>query len=182
MIVSNFFRYTVTSVIVLLIVGIVTVVSQNKFARILEEKSIFSPEMESVESVNRQLACMTENIYHEAGKEPIEGKIAVAQVVMNRVESGKFPTDPCRVIYQKNKFYEKVVCQFSWYCDKSVRKLAVNKERWDESNEVAKMVLLEGMRLPSLTNALYYHADYVNPRWKNTKVAKIGQHIFYKDI
>jgi spore germination cell wall hydrolase CwlJ-like protein len=50
---------------------------------------------------------------------------------------------------------------------------------WRESEEVAKKVLLEGFRLPSLHKALYYHADYVNPGWKHPKIEKIGRHIFY---
>jgi spore germination cell wall hydrolase CwlJ-like protein len=50
---------------------------------------------------------------------------------------------------------------------------------WLESEEVAKKVLLEGFRLPSLHNALYYHADYVNPGWRLPRIEKIGRHIFY---
>jgi spore germination cell wall hydrolase CwlJ-like protein len=46
--------------------------------------------------------------------------------------------------------------------------------------EVAKKVLLEGFRLPILTEAMYYHADYVNPNWRREKIAKIGRHIFYR--
>ena len=56
---------------------------------------------------------------------------------------------------------------------------AIHKPMWLESEEVAKKVLLEGFRLPSLHNALYYHADYVNPGWKHPKIEKIGRHIFY---
>jgi spore germination cell wall hydrolase CwlJ-like protein len=63
-----------------------------------------------------QLDCLARNIYHEAGYEPFEGKVAVAQVTINRAESGKFPSDICQVVYQKNIVYEKVLCQFSWYC------------------------------------------------------------------
>jgi len=163
-------------------IGIVTVVSRNKIDSIQAENSAQPIEFVSMKDRERQLKCMTENIYHEAGQEPVEGKIAVAQVVMNRTESGRFPNDPCRVIYQKNAFYENVVCQFSWYCDKSLKRRPVNQARWDESEEVAKSVLLEGMRLPSLEKAMYYHADYVNPKWKNPRITKIGRHIFYREI
>ena len=62
----------------------------------------------------RQLNCLTQNIYWEAASEPFEGKVAVAQVTLNRVESGKFANTVCGVVYQKNVFYERVVCQFSW--------------------------------------------------------------------
>lgn len=127
----------------------------------------------------RQLACLARNIYYEAGSEPFEGKVAVAQVTLNRMQSGKFPDDVCQVIYQKNVFYEKVVCQFSWYCDREATVRPIHKGNYDESMEAAKKVLLEGFRLPSIKDALFYHADYVNPGWKKDRVAKIGRHIFY---
>jgi len=127
----------------------------------------------------RQLECLTRNIYWEAASEPFEGKVAVAQVTLNRMQSGKFANSVCGVVHQKNVFYEKVVCQFSWYCENNYKVKAIHKPMWRESEEVAKKVLLEGFRLPSLHNALYYHADYVNPGWKLPKIEKIGRHIFY---
>lgn len=134
----------------------------------------------TVEVRERQLACLAKNIYYEAGSEPFEGKVAVAQVTLNRVDSGKFPDDICKTIYQKNVIYEKVICQFSWTCDRVTGPPPVNTGNYKESMEVAKKVLLEGFRLPSLNAALYYHADYVNPGWNREKITKIGRHIFYK--
>ena len=128
----------------------------------------------------RQLACLAQNIYYEAGSEPFEGKVAVAQVTLNRVESGQFPDDVCKVIYQKNIVYNKVLCQFSWYCEGKAGIKPKNSVAYEQSMEAAKKVLLEGFRLPSLESALYYHADYVNPKWGKQQVAKIGRHIFYK--
>ena len=127
----------------------------------------------------RQLECLTRNIYWEAALEPFEGKVAVAQVTLNRMQSGKFADSVCGVVYQKNVFYEKVVCQFSWYCEGNHKMKPVHKPLWRESEEVAKKVLLEGFRLPSMKNALYYHADYVNPGWQLPKIDQIGRHIFY---
>ena len=127
----------------------------------------------------RQLECLTRNIYWEAASEPFVGKVAVAQVTLNRMQSGKFANSVCGVVHQKNVFYEKVVCQFSWYCENNHKVKPVHKPMWQESEEVAKKVLLEGFRLPSLHKALYYHADYVNPGWKHPKIEKIGRHIFY---
>jgi len=127
----------------------------------------------------RQLECLTRNIYWEAANEPFEGKVAVAQVTLNRMQSGKFPDSVCGVVHQKNVFYERVVCQFSWYCEGNHKVKAIHKPMWRESEEVAKKVLLEGFRLPSLKNALYYHADYVNPGWNHPRIEKIGRHIFY---
>jgi len=127
----------------------------------------------------RQLECLTRNIYWEAASEPFEGKVAVAQVTLNRMKSGKFADSVCGVVYQKNVFYEKVVCQFSWYCEGNQKMKPIHKPLWRESEEVAKKVLLEGFRLPSMKNALYYHADYVNPGWQLPKIDQIGRHIFY---
>jgi N-acetylmuramoyl-L-alanine amidase len=128
----------------------------------------------------RQLGCLAKNIYHEAANEPFEGKAAVAQVTLNRVASGKFPDDICKTIYQKNVFYERVLCQFSWTCDRNVKFRPMNQAAYDESMAVAKKVLLEDFRLPSLKNALYYHAAYIDPKWNRKRVARIGQHIFYE--
>jgi spore germination cell wall hydrolase CwlJ-like protein len=133
-----------------------------------------------IKELDRQLACMTENIYWEAAGEPAEGKIAVAQIVMNRVQSRDFPNDPCAVIYQKDIFYSRVVCQFSWFCMPGFTDRKINQAMWRESQLAAKKVMLEGFRLPSLDGALYYHADYVNPRWRLDRVTQIGRHIFYQ--
>lgn len=125
----------------------------------------------------RQLACLARNIYYEAGSEPFEGMVAVAQVTLNRMESGKFPNDVCEVVYQKNG----LMCQFSWYCinpNNSVR--PINSKEFEESMTVAKKVLLEGFRLPSLTTALYFHGDYIDPKWNRKRITQIGRHIFYE--
>ena len=129
----------------------------------------------------RQLDCLTKNIYWEAASEPFEGKVAVAQVTMNRVQSGKFADNVCGVVYQKNSIYQKVICQFSWVCESTHMVKPVYAPLYKESQEVAKKVLLENFRLPGLTDALYYHATYVSPGWRKERVAQIGQHIFYKE-
>lgn len=128
----------------------------------------------------RQLECLAKNIYYEAAKEPFEGKVAVAQVTLNRVESGIFPEDICKTIYQKNVVFDRVICQFSWYCERDTIRKPLHKDSYDECYAVAKKVLLEGFRLDSLKEALYYHANYVSPGWKKQKIATIGNHIFYK--
>ena len=155
----------------------------HKLDRLRGDQSSQSADATSLKARERQLLCMTQNIYYEAGNEPAEGKLAVAQVVMNRSKSGQFPEDLCKVIYQKNVFYEKTVCQFSWYCEGKTdfSKINKNQKNWQESADAAKMVLMEGFRLPSLKNALYYHAEYVSPNWDKDRLIKIGRHIFYKD-
>jgi spore germination cell wall hydrolase CwlJ-like protein len=158
----------------------VTTIAERKLSTYHHELSLFKTHPSS-KTVERELECMALNIYREAGNEPFEGKVAVAQVTLNRVEHELFPDSVCDVVYQKTKFTEKVVCQFSWYCDAIHRARPINKASYNESYEVAKKVLLEGFRLDSIKDALYYHADYVSPNWRYKRVAKIGTHIFYKD-
>mgnify|MGYP000452915930 FL=1 len=129
---------------------------------------------------DKQLDCLAKNIYHEAKGEPFEGKVAVAQVTLNRAASGQFPSDICKVVYQKNVVYEKVLCQFSWYCDQATAAKPKNTAAYKECQIVARQVLLEEFRLPSLNKALYFHATHINPGWKKEKVATIGNHVFYK--
>jgi spore germination cell wall hydrolase CwlJ-like protein len=135
----------------------------------------------TVKIVEQRLSCLAMNVYREAAGEPFEGKVAVAQVIINRINDARFPNDICGVIYQKNIFMEKIVCQFTWHCHGSSKARPIDTVAYDESFQVAKKVLLENFRLDSVKNAIYYHADNVHPNWKYQKVAKIGSHIFYKD-
>ena len=163
------------------LIGIlVTEITQKKFDKLKLSAYAGSADVVSIKTREKQLDCLAINIYREAGHEPFEGKVAVGQVTMNRVEDGRFGDDVCGVVYQKNVVMERVVCQFSWYCDSTHRNRPVNKAAYNESYEVAKKVLLEDFRLDVLKPALYYHADYVNPRWNLEKIGKIGRHIFYK--
>ena len=122
----------------------------------------------------RQIQCLARNAYFEAGNQTNKGMIAVTNVVMNRVEDGRFPQTPCAVIHQRTRR----VCQFSWVCEgkKSVR----NMEVFRRARAAAERVYLE--EAPDVTHgALFYHANYVNPRWNLQRVVKIGAHIFYRD-
>jgi len=155
-------------------------VTKNKFESLRAEKvAMENVKLVTADDRDRQLRCLTQNIYWEAASEPFEGKVAVAQVTMNRVTSGQFPDNVCGVVYQKNVFYSKVVCQFSWACNGTHKVRPIYAPLYRESEEVAKKVLLENFRLPSLKNAMYYHADYVKPGWGKTPITKIGRHVFY---
>jgi len=134
----------------------------------------------TAEMRDKQLDCLAKNIYHEAKGEPFEGKVAVAQVTINRAASGQFPSDICKVVYQKNVVYDKVLCQFSWYCEQAAAAKPKNTAAYKECQIVARQVLLEEFRLPSLKHALYFHGTHINPGWKREKVATIGGHVFYK--
>jgi spore germination cell wall hydrolase CwlJ-like protein len=164
------------------VIGVTVVgsVTYAKFADLKAEKLADAPQLVSLRERERQLKCMADNVYYEAAHEPAEGKIAVAQIVMNRVASSAFPDDPCAVIYQRTVFHKRVTCQFTWLCDGSVNRRPIQENLYRESMDAAKMVLLEGFRLPSLDGALFYHADYVDPRWNKVKITVIGRHIFYR--
>lgn len=161
----------------LFVIGLTIMISNNKIQSL---RSNNYAKTESIESIEKNLSCLALNIYREAGHEPFEGKVAVAQVTLNRTQHPSFPNTVCEVVYQKNSFMGKVVCQFSWYCDSVHRMRPVNKQAYEESYRVAKMVYLEDFKLESVKNALYYHADYVSPNWGKKKVTKIGAHIFYE--
>jgi spore germination cell wall hydrolase CwlJ-like protein len=164
----------------LIAIFVVQNVTANKIYKLQNGVVVSSKDIITIKDRERQLDCLAKNIYHEAASEPFEGKVAVAQVTMNRVESGKYPSDVCGVVYQKNIFMEKVVCQFSWYCQNGGKMPIRSNEMYQESMAVAKKVLLEDFRLDILKDAMFYHADYVNPNWKKEKIGKIGRHIFYR--
>lgn len=132
-------------------------------------------------SLDKELKCLADNIYYEAGSEPFEGKVAVAMVSINRAESGKFPSTICGVVSQRTVVNKKIVCQFSWFCSAKRNGPSSLNQRWEEAMEIAKMVLVDGYRIPVLEDAMYFHAVHVRPGWKLPKVAKVGNHIFYED-
>lgn len=124
----------------------------------------------------RQIDCLAQNIYHEARSESNQGQQAVAFVTLNRTQDGRFPTDICGVVKQKSR----TVCQFSWFCTKV--KLDKTSDAYKEALQVALHVYANYFNLTDITGgALYYHADYVKPRWKLEKTKTIGRHIFYKE-
>ena len=128
-------------------------------------------------SERKQIDCLAKNIYYEAGYEPRLGWTAVAAVTMNRVLSGNYADTVCGVVYQNNgRTY-----QFSWVGMKN-RLSKINEDVYNEILKVATNIYLNynpAIHDPT-KGATYYHADYVNPRWKLEKVKKIGAHIFYR--
>ena len=123
----------------------------------------------------KQVDCLAQNIYHEARSESETGQQAVAFVTINRTQDRRFPKDICAVVKQKNSS----VCQFSWSCAQ------VNTDRtsdsFKEALQTALYVYTNYERIYDVTRgALFYHADYIKPGWKNLEpTAKIGRHIFY---
>lgn len=123
------------------------------------------------------LRCLTQAVYYEAAYEPLKGRRAVAQVVLNRMRHPAFPNSVCGVVYQG---VNRPVCQFSFTCDGSLNRRP-NPAVWAEAEMVARDAL-GGHVEQSVGYSTHYHANYVSPYWapKLVKIAKIGAHIFYR--
>ena len=130
---------------------------------------------------SREVKCLARNIYHEAGAESYEGKLAVAQVTANRVTDGRFPTTFCGVISQKGLINNRHICQFSWYCTSKRDQEPPYNENYKQSLDVAKRFIRDGLRYFHVKDALYFHSKSVDPKWGKPVVAVIGNHVFYKD-
>ena len=131
-------------------------------------------------ATQKQLTCLAQNIYHEAGSESFNGKVAVAQVTINRANSGNFPSTICGVVHQKTQIADRTICQFSWVCDPLAKGRRIYSKAWKESQEIARKVLLDGLRLESLgSEALYFHNAQVRPKWGLERIDRIGGHTFY---
>ncbi len=131
----------------------------------------------SLGTASTALRCLTQAVYYEAAFEPLAGRRAVAQVVLNRMRHPAFPNSVCGVVYQG---VNKPVCQFSFTCDGSLNRRP-NPAAWNEAEIVARDAL-NGHVEEHVGYATHYHANYVSPYWapKLVKIAKIGAHIFYR--
>ena len=134
-----------------------------------------------------ELECMSKNIYFEAALESTAGKMAVAQVTMNRVRSVHYPNTVCGVITQGKHYASghpvRDRCQFSWYCD-GKHDEPHKGSMWKESQEVAKYVLTTLDLMDITDGATHYHADYIaSPRWAHPsrKTVEIDTHIFFNN-
>ena len=177
---EKLFRFTAYVMGLIAVCLLVQNVTFAKMEKLREGQMLSSPDIVSIKTRERQLECLAMNIYREAGHENFEGKVAVAQVTMNRASHPSFPKDVCAVVFQKSVVIDRVICQFSWYCDTAHKARPINQSAYNESMAVAKKVLLEGFRLDVMKEALYYHANYVNPQWNLEKIGTIGNHIFYR--
>lgn len=123
--------------------------------------------------------CLAEAIYFEARGESEEGQAAVAQVVLNRVASGLYPSTICGVVYQNRWHYH--ACQFSFACEG--RSLRISEpEAWQAARRIAAAVTSGQTYVADVGDATHYHADYVHPFWARRleKMDIIGHHVFYK--
>jgi spore germination cell wall hydrolase CwlJ-like protein len=127
----------------------------------------------------REEKCLSEVIYFEARGEAVRGQIAVAQVVMNRVFSGKYPNTVCGVVYQ-NK-HRHMACQFTFACD-NYADVIREPDMWERAKKISKAMLDGQIWLPEVGKSTHYHAYYVHPSWVHemTKLWKFGVHTFYR--
>ena len=123
------------------------------------------------------LACLTQAIYYEARNESEEGQAAVAEVVLNRAGSGRYPRDVCQVVYQRNSR----TCQFTFTCDGSIGRSPVNMTAWARAERIARGVYAGETKALLPRASVNYHANYVSPTWarRMERVKRIGAHIFY---
>jgi len=123
--------------------------------------------------------CLAEAVYFESRGEAVRGQIAVAQVVMNRVFSGKYPDTVCGVVYQ-NK-YHHLACQFTFACDNNPDVIR-EPEMWERARKISKAMLDGQIWLPEVGKSTHYHAYWVRPSWvaEMKKMYKTGVHTFYR--
>ncbi len=127
--------------------------------------------------IGPELICLALAVFYEARSEPTRGQIAVANIVMNRVESDRYPNSPCEVVQQGQPGLNR--CQFSYYCD-GLPEEPDDGQAWDFALFVAGLVGIENARIPQLDGVLHYHTIQVNPWWsrKMIEITTIGNHVF----
>lgn len=144
----------------------------------VEQAGGFMVNLASTSSYDTALRCLSQAVYYEAAVEPLEGRRAVAQVVLNRVRHPAYPKSVCGVVYQGSE--RRTGCQFSFTCDGSLLR-APMAGPWRQAQEVARAALA-GYVEKSVGTATHYHADYVLPKWafQLAKIEQLGRHIFYR--
>lgn len=158
----------------------------------LDQHTLFN-----LKKINRELYCLAQNNFFEARGEPFKGKLAVAEVVMNRTEHDQFPNDPCAVIQQMTVVktdkgvVRKRVCQFSWFC-KGLRAIPLKDEngnvkpkvlkQWSDSVAAAILVYHEQTNKVVGNATHFYATKLVTPSWAYSKSVwrkkVIGNHTF----
>lgn len=123
------------------------------------------------ETVDGDLACLAGAIYFEAKGEPLAGQLAVGKVILNRAKSGRFPKSACAVVTQPG--------QFSFVRGGRIPAVSRANTSFRTAVAVAQVAMTSGWA-SAADNALFFHARHVQPRWRLTRIASIGGHIFYR--
>ena len=122
------------------------------------------------DAMSADLACMAGAVYFESKGEPLAGQLAVAEVILNRAKSGRFPKSVCSVVTQPG--------QFSFVRGGRVPAVAQNRQ-YRTAVAVARVALADAWDSPA-SGAMYFHARRVAPSWNRVQVAAIGNHLFYR--
>ena len=123
------------------------------------------------ETASREHACLAGAIYFEAKSESLEGQLAVAEVIINRTQSGRFPKSICGVVMQPG--------QFSFVRGGAMPAIPRASRDWREAVAIAH-IAQNNLWESSVSNALFFHARHVSPRWRLNRVASLGNHVFYR--
>ena len=143
----------------------------------------FVPTAKKVKLADSERLCLAQAIYHEARGESEAGQLAVANVIINRAFSKKYPSTICGVVFQ-NADRGKYKCQFTFACD-GRSDMGTERAAWNRSIKLAEKAFAEfqqGERPDVIPgNVLFYHTTAVAPKWSHSfrRVAAIGSHIFY---
>ncbi|MFZ5610224.1 MAG: cell wall hydrolase [Pseudomonadota bacterium] len=127
----------------------------------------------------KEARCLAQAIYFEARSEDLEGQLAVAQVVLNRVADPRYPASVCSVVFQNEHLPFR--CQFSFACDGRSDN-PYNMQAWAIARSIAQIALSRQWRDLS-GKATHYHAVYTEPYWVSQmeRSATVGDHVFYRD-
>lgn len=130
--------------------------------------------------LTEQERCLATAIYHEARGESLQGQFAVAEVILNRVDSRQFPNSICGVVYQGVREGRLGGCQFSFACDGRSEAMP-NRTAANRAQRIAQ-VMSDGAHRGLTRGAHYFHTTAVNPNWANrfTRTTQIGAHLFYR--
>ena len=119
----------------------------------------------------REIGCLAGAIYFEAKSESLAGQLAVGRVIVARSKSGRFPNSYCGVVYQPS--------QFSFVRGTAMPGISKASKQWKNAVAVAQIAHSGTWRSP-VEGALYFHAAYVSPGWRLTRIARIENHVFYR--
>ena len=140
-------------------------------ARVSGDLASMVSQLRSTEAGSRELECLAGAIYFESKSESLKGQLAVGHVIANRAASGRFPSSYCGVVYQRS--------QFSFVRGKSMPRIARSGTQWKNAVAIARIVDQKLAPTP-VSKALFFHARRVSPGWRLTRVATLGNHVFYR--
>lgn len=134
-----------------------------------------------VREIDRQTECLVNALYHEARGESIKGQFAVAEVILNRVDSPAFPNSICGVVHQGAQNGTAGRCQFSFACDGNALTMHEREAR-ALARRIAQ-VMTSGAPRRLTEGATHFHTTWVSPHWSEVfdRTARIGAHVFYRD-